>query len=581
MLGNRPQIYRYGPPDPPEPGTYTSESMLHGEGLLTMGDDGWTVFEPSVDSRIMYVSEAGNDSTAQVYGAEDFADPFDPSGELAFSTYAGALASVRNGYPDWILFRRGDSFTAQIDPRPGRGASEYSIVGSYGLSGGLPILKPTSPSAGAALFNSKALEYSAVINIDFYHDSRDPTSASYVGIEGTIGFRIYSGSSGIVSSFMFEGCKFRFFINNEIQMIGSGSIHDVVIRRTSVTDNYAGSGGHSQGMFAANLQGILLEENVFDHNGWYSQAPGSPGTATIYNHNTYFENCHNVTYHRNVFLRPSSIHNKFTANDGFASSTNITLSGNLYVDGEVGLSLGGNVAAPYRWHNMSVMDNVLIEIGRSRPTNRTLAWGIDVVDWQGGVVRNNYILYNTTSGVDYAYGINLTGVSSGVIVENNVVYNLNGINEGTHSSGFRFGTNSSTPPEGSPYFDNVVLQNNQIVQPNHSFYMVASDQPMNVLSDITFNSNLYHSANEASAFRVAGVNYSLSQWSSQTGDTSTFGPDPFSSPRTIEGYMVNVGTGISIDDFITACRSQSRHSWDNRYMAVTVNEWIKLGFQEA
>lgn len=47
----------------------------------------------------------------------------------------------------------------------------------------------------------------------------------------------------------------------------------------------------------------------------------------MFNHGTYFENCHGVIFKNNVFLRSSSIQNKFTANDGPFSATRIATDG--------------------------------------------------------------------------------------------------------------------------------------------------------------------------------------------------------------------------------------------------------------
>ena len=56
------------------------------------------------------------------------------------------------------------------------------------------------------------------------------------------------------------------------------------------------------------------------------------------------------------------------------------VDGGRYVEGELGMSIGGNTPeyanGTARFTNVTVSNNVLIEIGRSRPTNRTLSWGV-------------------------------------------------------------------------------------------------------------------------------------------------------------------------------------------------------------
>ena len=104
--------------------------------------NGWTVLTPSSDSRLIYASNAGNDTNAAaVYGRgyylpsdpEIGSDPTNPIGPIVayasvveaskrfrgrnwngtdsaggIPNYGSPLPDNSNGYPDWILFRRGE-----------------------------------------------------------------------------------------------------------------------------------------------------------------------------------------------------------------------------------------------------------------------------------------------------------------------------------------------------------------------------------------------------------------------------------------------------------------------------------------
>ena len=52
-----------------------------------------------------------------------------------------------------------------------------------------------------------------------------------------------------------------------------GKIYNVKIRRSIILDSYSYS-THSQGLYADGVHGLLLEGNVFDHNGWGNGAAG-------------------------------------------------------------------------------------------------------------------------------------------------------------------------------------------------------------------------------------------------------------------------------------------------------------------
>src|SRR5690606_8303540 len=128
---------------------------------------------------------------------------------------------------------------------------------------------------------------------------------------------------------------------------------------------------------------ILLQENLFDHNGWRIQSRESnsdkaDGQATMFNHNTYFTSAQGVLFERNLFLRASSIGNKWTATDS-NPSRGVVMNDNLYAEGEIGISIGGNnPLGPLRFRDVVMRNNVLTDIGRARPTNRSLAWGVEI-----------------------------------------------------------------------------------------------------------------------------------------------------------------------------------------------------------
>jgi len=91
---------------------------------------------PHENSRIMYVSNTdGNDTTAQIYGASDFDNPFLPgSNVLPFQDIETAKSHMRDGMGDWILFKKGDTFYDVIGSNKVSGLSpEYpTLYGSYG-----------------------------------------------------------------------------------------------------------------------------------------------------------------------------------------------------------------------------------------------------------------------------------------------------------------------------------------------------------------------------------------------------------------------------------------------------------------
>ena len=531
--------------------------------------DGWTIFTPSADSIIVYVSASGNDGTGKVYAPTDTAlgfDPFKPTVPInAYATYAAAYAQTRNGYPDWILVRRGDTFYEAIGTqiRDGRNANEPFLITAYGSSGLSPVFK-TGANLALRRVNT-GIDWFAISGIDFYAHTRNPDDDNYTGTSGANGFNQYIRAGESSQGILVEGCKFRFYTGNAFNNYGV-SANGIVFRRCIILDTYSSGIGHSQGMWMYKCP-ITLEECIFDHNGWYSQAgSGGIGEATMFNHNTYFAEATNTTFSGNIFMRGSSMNNKFTAGGGTGSSHDITFDNNLYIDGEIGIGIGSNYEDPLRFKDITITNNVITNIGRSQPTNRTLGWGLRIAAWDGGIIANNYIINQPLDAITNTYGMDFCDTIQNVNVTNNIIHNV------------RFAYGIILDDSKGTNATNMVFSGNKIQISQNSNYTIKAEYSPD--GKWTFSDNIYYSDKSADArYRIAGVNRTFSEWQVATGDNSTFEQYSFQDPtRSIETYQASIGETATIDAFITACRAQDRFSWDTRYTAATVNNWIKAGF---
>src|SRR4051794_30747748 len=98
---------------------------LEGRALMSVstGADGWTNVTPSSDSRIVYVSNSsGNDSNSGL------------SSSAAVKSITRAKSLMRNGMPDEMLLKRGDTWNESFGTwrTSGRSATEPQLVGAYG-----------------------------------------------------------------------------------------------------------------------------------------------------------------------------------------------------------------------------------------------------------------------------------------------------------------------------------------------------------------------------------------------------------------------------------------------------------------
>lgn len=267
-----------------------------------------------------------------------------------------------------------------------------------------------------------------------------------------------------------------------------------------------------------------------------------------------------------MFLRASSIGNKWTANSGPASARNLLMDDNLYVEGEIGISAGGNRAGPRRFRNVHITDNVLMHLGRGRPTLRHLGWGIDVQDWDGGTIAGNVVLHGPDEDVRNVYSLSMgasdrSGLCRDVDVRGNLFCGAP-VHFTRHPDRLR----------------DVEFARNTVLMPWLDRPLVrAQGSP----AGCTFSGNTYSSRCPADEwFGLGGERISLRRWAREVGErgSTATSPDPPRTDRTVEAYMAHLGLEPDFEAFIAEVRKQSKSGWRDEFTAAAVNEWVRKGF---
>ena len=542
---------------------------------------GWSILQPSSDSRIMYVSNAGNDSTAQIYTKSDSAigsDVFNPKGDVkAFSSFAAAMSNARQGYPDYVLLRRGDSWsTSGITPKAGRSVKERSVLGYYGAAIERPTIK-TGNNAGINITDNS--NNSAVVGIRFVAQKRNPNSSEFVGfanVQSVRGLDIYVSSSDHVNGILIEDCWLDWFEENAIQTNGNGT--DLVLRRNLITNHYS-TESHSQGLYL-NAAELFLDENIFDHNGWYqigddAGSNKSVGGATKFNHNTYFAFARNIVMRGNFFLRASSMGNKFTANPSGGTNTieawNILMDNNFYAHGELGIGIGGNKdnGDGPRFKNIHIVNNVLTEIGHGRPTDRNIGWGVAMDDWDGGVFTKNLFTHiGNTDTVVNVYAWSAGGHSTGVSYTDNIAYDINGKED-----------REFVKFENGATHKNVVISGNHIQATEGSLttLMEYALDPPGVIPE----NNFLWSPKDQSRWVTPNSGFiTLDQYRADSGDYTSVATklDYVDPERTIATYMKSMGKTGALQSLIDELTKQSKMNWRPQYTAKALNTYMRNGY---
>jgi hypothetical protein len=521
------------------------------------GGGGWTELAPSADSRVIYVSSAGGNDGHAGLGPEQ-----------AVRTLAQGLTLLRNGSPDWLLLRRGDAWDETFGTwtLSGRSAAEPFVVTSYGDEmAPRPTLR--TGSANGLMTGPTPVAYVAFVGLDFYADARDPGSPSYDGAAAGVASAAVAWLTES-ENVLFEDCRFRFFGTPLVVQSAGAAVRDWRLRRSLVLDSYA-VGAPSHGASLANSAGVLLEENVFDHNGWNEPVTGAE--PTVFNHTVDVQTDNaNVVLRGNIFLRGASAA-AMIRSGGIADN-------NLCVRHPIGFTMGwvGGGSGPLpAGTGGAITRNVILEGG---DITADLPGGVGV--WLGNIsaeqgisVTDNVIAHDATAGTAgvalQADGTNGVGLHNAELARN-VVYAWRG--------GIRWTGSAGAQLSDIRVHDNV-LQGTDAASATTDLVTHASDLVDGVFS---YEGDVYYSPKgPAGWFQVAGAPMGFEAWVLATGETTAHRAQvAFADPgRSVAAYEGTLGGAATFDGFVAALRAQSKATWRPAYEATAINAYIREGFR--
>lgn len=553
--------------------------LIFSSSVYTQQDaEGWTILDPSKAEKVIYVSSSsGNDSSGQVYSFPSSSigdDPFQPSGTIqAFETVEQAISSIVDGEAVWVLLKRGDVFYSSISTRTGKSQDQPFLYSSYGNSSQPPLLK-TGAESGVA-HCCEALEHFWIVGLSFYAHTRDPDSPEYISDAGDRGIYLETIRGRKLNNILLEGNVVRYYKDNVIQSFnGTGIVTNINLRRNMFLDGYNSSDSQNEsiGLFVQNVNGFLLEENIFDHNGWlipsYGNSEGqdkSNGQATQFSHSTYFVDNQNVIFRNNSFNRPSSNGNKWVASST-GSTQNILIENNLYNDCEIGISMGTNYPeGSYRFKDITIRGNVMVGQGNSNLTKRDLSWGIDIDDWDTGSFTDN-ILASQNNLTRSGFGVSIAGETKDLTIGNNIFYDLKD----------RRGILVSD--KGS--YQNITISNNELTYFDDFKRFIRLEHPN--FSQLNFLNNTYTNANSISRpFVILDQDYEFNEWSQQYSNenASVVLPEYPDATRDLDRYISEVLGLSGRAEYYTELRNQTKHNWRDAYTGDAIVYWIRNGFR--
>lgn len=347
--------------------------------------EGFSRFARSADTRVVYVSSSAGD---------DSRDGTTPA--RAVASLARAAALVRDGHPDHVLLKRGDVWRDQHLGRfkSGRSAREPLVVGYYGAQGARPLLQV---SRSFVNHDGHARSYQAFVGLHVVFYPADPDDPGFTG-PAPSELRFVGGGEHL----WVEDCKLR-YAGIVVQSHGGHTYRHVTLRRNLVLDVYGPNTSTSRdmrpsGLYAQGVDGLTIEENVFDHNGWNERIAGSG--ANMFCHNMYLQTDNvgaGVVVRANIITRGAS--------HGTQGRPGGLYEDNLFVANAIGLQLGYRKAPLKPGTFAYARNNVILDGRRMDPGDGSFprssaVWGLylDEVSQADVRVEGNVVAHRRDPG---------------------------------------------------------------------------------------------------------------------------------------------------------------------------------------
>ena len=486
-------------------------------------DAGWTFIPPpGPGALVVYVSSSAGRNTNTGL-----------SPDAPVETIARGVSLLRDNAGDRLLLKAGDTFHESFGgwTKSGRSPDQPLVVSAYGDG---PRPRVVSATSGFSVLSGE-LHDVALVGLHLTAAGRDPASPDFnPAATAGHGVRVIRP----VTNLLIEDCRVDFFTNNLTLTPGDAPgarLTGVRVRRCLVLDAWSAGGATSgQGLYASGCDDLLVEDNVFDHNGWNTQIPGAG--ANIYRHNVYLSAANTgVTVRGNVIASASS--------HGLQLRGGGVVEDNVFYMNALHCLVSGPVGRFRR--------NVVLG-GRDIDDDNPRGFGLTLSCADGRADRNLFAHKPVTTGAALLVQRNdwtPPGPSRAAFV-GNVVHGWSG--NGLEITG-----------------DCDVLE----FVGNDLQRCVAGRKLVNVKAKVghfRLAANRYDTAepNPARWFSVDGVFVPAERWAADTGDTSAYErlayPDP--GPQLPEGFMADV-------------RSRPRGTWGNHVSAAAASLALRQAFE--
>ncbi|MEO0629843.1 MAG: hypothetical protein AAFY46_03835, partial [Planctomycetota bacterium] len=429
--------------------------------------------------------------------------------------------------------------------KSGRSASEKMVIGAYG-DGPRPVLQ-TGTSKALSLFIPDRRAHVAFTSMEF----RPGVQYSNYGISMVCPY---------VEDILFEDLKITGYSHGiALQGEASGNMKDIAVRRCIVADN-AGQ-DRSQGLFFHRIDGLLVEGNIIDRNGW-DPVRGRDATSSIFQHNVYFQRTVSGVVFRDNFTGRASSHGAQFRLGGL-------VEGNVAWANAAAISYGNEGARSDEPPVGGYITNNLVLEAVNKDSDEARGWGIQIQNADGLQITQN-IIANSTVGGETGYGLWLSSkrgaVNKNVLIEGNVIDD--------------FGRNMRIDENDVV---STTLRDNTFSKTSGNLPLIAHYDGASVPS-LNYDGNRYMHTGRENEFQIANSQIDLPEWQADFdpmgGPLLPGGPssDPYvNGSATLESYALSIGFS-SLDAFLEAMRNQRKGNWDERLAPAAIRAYFREAF---
>jgi hypothetical protein len=494
------------------------------------GSSFWTQFTPSADTRLIFVSSTeGNDSNNGLTPA------------TPVKTLEKAESLLRDGYPDWMLLKRGDTWNEQLPSwtKSGRSVNEKMVVGAYGAGAARPQLR-TEGESGIRSTGNAEVRYAAFVGLHI--EPRNRTAD-----QGANGISWHRRSDHI----LFEDLYIADFANNvSIQSRSEAAPITNIVFNGCVIAGAWNANGHSQGIFAFGLDGLVIKNSVITSNGFSDEHDVRP---TIFNHNLYIQrNNRNVSILGNIIADASS--------HGLQLRPGGMIEDNLFVDNPISILIAMEDGADIQDMPNTVRRN-LVMYGRDISENSPRRFALDVSSLKTGVVEHNILALSPTGANGRAISVSADHGIHDVLITHNWIMAWNGE------------TRFAPAPSGA-YVRNVRFEENTIFREAAASDKVLVNHYGDDEEAVRISRNSYRVVGGiGSPFRLGSSDLSSQAWAAQVEPDMDYRSVNQLPNLGLDLYMSSIGRQGGLEEFMTIAKTLSRSNPLPDFHPVKVYEW--------